>query len=171
MFFWNTKNLFISHFSYNINFQIQFINKISNYNKIINKRNYRSNIKINDLLIKSNLIFVDTSILISYVKKDYNWLNKYLENKTIRYTETVKEEFLNDKNNLSNNFIFTNSNLLEKQKENAYNELCERYSSKFEIRLTDKQIQKFKNDMFILFESSYIQFKYWKKRKIINLIF
>lgn len=113
--------------------------------------------------------FVDTNIIVGYVRDQYDGIRDFIENHDRRffYTETVKKELEKSKMDFpisEKYFEYVSSDLTEKHKETALEllkELCSKHFTESHnplIVLTDKQIKNFHNDLFIIFESGYARY-------------
>jgi len=95
--------------------------------------------------------FVDTNVLIYAAKKDYLALNKLVEdpNNFFYYTDTVKREFKGDINAIPQKIHFVPALLGTKIKEWGFNHLSLAFP-------TPTELDKFKSDLFIIFEAGYV---------------
>jgi len=116
--------------------------------------NTRKNIRYTYTQSKYPSIFADTNILVYYSNKNQIELCKFLESKNVYFTETVSNELYKKSSiQFPDNFRLINSGLKDWMKESAYNDLCNKW--KIINTMTDKQKEKFRNDIYIIFEASY----------------
>jgi hypothetical protein len=95
--------------------------------------------------------FVDTNVLIYAAKKDYPALNKLVEdpNNFFYYTDTVKREFQGDINAIPQKIRFVPALLGTKIKDWGFSHLSLAFP-------TPTELDKFKSDLFIIFEAGYV---------------
>lgn len=121
----------------------------------------------------SYFAFVDTNVILGYVKNQYDGLKSFIEdpNNKFFYTETVKSELTDLPGNLSiKPFHYIDSGLSTDQKnvgvqvlyemweKRAYSEIEARKKSKTLFTLTEAQKYTFHNDLFIIFEAGYAKY-------------
>jgi hypothetical protein len=103
------------------------------------------------------VLFADTNVLIGCTSGEYDWLTTKLLDSTIHYTETVASEYKESMTDpLPDNFVYVASGLSDTLKDAAYIDLITRW--KLPTMFTTTQIERFRNDIFIVFESSYARF-------------
>jgi hypothetical protein len=109
--------------------------------------------------VKKPFVFVDTNILIHRANS-----NKYLDtlsklqNYNVLYTETVKAEFLPPTGYvLPPNYVYFYSGLSVSDKVAAYDRLMKLPACS---KLTPLQQRLFQDDLFIVFEASYLRYSY-----------
>jgi hypothetical protein len=97
---------------------------------------------------------VDTNIIISYINNENPVITAFVnkEGNLFFYTETVKKELLLKHPIIPEIFKFVESNIPERRKQFAYNELI--HNTHF--NLTATQAENFKNDIYIIFEAGFV---------------
>lgn len=123
-----------------------------------------------------NYFFVDTNVIIGYRFDEYSGIKKFIENPENKffYTETVLDELqakkqlipeANPDQNKDKYFTFVNSKLRPNHKLTAVGMLQDLWIDRFKDRmknprlgyqLTAEQLESFKRDLFIIFESGYV---------------
>lgn len=108
-----------------------------------------------DIIMSENFFLVDTNIIIAYVNNENENLKKFIEdnNNYFYYTETVEKEFNKPVN--GNTTIPSKFNKILSKIENKKIEII---MSKIQetIKLSEQQINKFKNDLSIILEAGFI---------------
>lgn len=94
-----------------------------------------------------SIFFVDTNIIISYIKRESLPLIIFINDARYKfyYTETVKMELRTEQ--IPDIFIFVNSEISDMKKDLAYDDLTR------DVGLTERQHSKFRNDIRIIFEA------------------
>ena len=105
------------------------------------------------MINKANYYFVDINIVISYIQHENIAMSTYIDdpNNHFFYTETVKQELEVKPMTIPTVFKFISSKLSERRKDLALDDL----SSDAVFHLSINQKIKFRNDLFIIFESGY----------------
>ncbi len=100
-----------------------------------------------------NYYFLDTNIIIAYIDHIYLQLNIFIDdpNNKFYYTETVRKEMLTRPHQIPSVFNFVHSQISPNLIECAYKYL----TLESGISFTPVQIQKFKNDITIIFEAGF----------------
>ena len=103
----------------------------------------------------TNYYFVDTNIIISYLNQENQLITNFIDDpkNVFCYTETVQNELFKKitSNDIPTTFKFISSRLTERKKELALIEL----TKDAVFHLNDNQKKKFRNDIFIIFESGF----------------
>lgn len=112
---------------------------------------------------RKNYYFVDTNVIIGFRDKDYD-IDGFINDKNneFLYTETVLKELNIDQSVLSPHFRFVSSRLTSKRKEHSISRLDKLWHQQFDgmkkqtekgYGLTPQQLNKFHNDLLIIFEA------------------
>jgi len=119
--------------------------------------------------MQSQNIFVDTNMLIYFEKYYYGSktdlntkIYNLLLNNNIFYNETVNHEYYVHKKAIKEfpkNIQYFNSGLNVKDKQLAFDDLKEILQKRLLTNWNELEIEKMRNDMFIIFEASYSCYK------------
>lgn len=115
--------------------------------------------------IAKKYYFLDTNVITNYMNKVPNIVSFVDDlNNEFLYTETVLLELRTPRAEISQRFRFIDSNLSVERKINAIDLLDKRWHEEFTIGeqgfgLTQRQLQRFRNDLFIIFEASFCRYR------------
>lgn len=112
--------------------------------------------------IAKKYYFLDTNVIVNYMNKVSDVVS-FVDNPNneFLYTETVLLELRMPRAKISQRFRFIDSNLSVERKMNAIDLLDKRWHEEFDVKfgLTQRQLQRFRNDLFIIFEASFCRYK------------
>ncbi len=114
---------------------------------------------------QKNYYFLDKNVIVNYMKKNPR-IVEFLDNTNNEfvYTETVLLELRIHRTEINPRFRFTDSELSTERKMNAIDRLDKLWHKEFDdaekrgFGLSQKQLLKFRKNLFVVFEASYCRY-------------